>query len=468
MRNGVRETENRDMLGGTSDTWRGGIPTEGLIAGDTLRIGAVATDSMPPDGQVSEPAERIIHIMSDKDYNSLVMEQIDQYALEKKYGPLLERIAKLESELTEQLAAQKSAEVLGQTPEQRRSALDAIAEKAAALHREVEALRRPEPLFAAEPDLQRALKEHLAALEQAAKEGKPIDPQAQQLQKDMTMMRVRAEHQALLQQLGELAEAQRLAANELADLKQHGLNNDADRARLREASRKQQAMEQALREWQLAAKQVQEQLQTAHPSEASELGDLVQDIQQAQIESLVGQTSRSARASRVDDAHRDGEEAAKRLERFAQRAGQGGKCKNPGWCTGDGYSKCLSQLAGLAKRGYSASESLGGSGGGATGASGGGMMVKRGGRTSPKGQQLQLFGPEALTALPGARGGNQQQGNNGNASADNLEANSRRATAYETDVRKTTAGVGASFSPAEEKLIEEYFRLLDEEVKEKK
>ena len=468
IRNGVRETESREKLGGTSDTWRGGIPTAGLVAGDTLRIGAVATDSKPPDGQVSEPAERIIHIMSDKDYNALVMEQIDQHALSQKYGSLLERIAKLETALAEKIAEQQSIQPSSQTPEQRRSALEDIAEQAAALHREVEALRRPEPLFAAEPDIQRALQEHLAALEQAAKDGKSFQPQAQQLQKDLDMLRLRAEHKALVEHLGELAEAQRITANELAELKQNGIKNDADRARLREASRKQQAMEQALREWQLAAKQVQEQLQTTHPKEASALGDLVQDIQQGQIESLVGQASRSARAGRVDDAQRDAEEAAKKLERFAKNSWKSGECKGPGWCSGDSYGKCLSQLAGLAKRGYNPGESVGASGGGATGASGGGMMVKRGGHSSPKAQQLQLYGPETLKALAGATSGNQQQGNTSDPAAANLDAASHRATAYATDVRPTTAGVGASFSPAEEKLIEDYFRLLDEEADKKK
>ena len=95
-------------------------------------------------------------------------------------------------------------------------------------------------------------------------------------------------------------------------------------------------------------------------------------------------------------------------------------------------------------------------------------MVKRGGRSSPKAQQLQLFGPETLTALAGALSGNQQQGNTSDAAAANLDATGRRATAYATDVRPTTAGVGASFSPAEEKLIEDYFRLLDEEAEKNK
>jgi hypothetical protein len=89
-------------------------------------------------------------------------------------------------------------------------------------------------------------------------------------------------------------------------------------------------------------------------------------------------------------------------------------------------------------------------------------MVKRGGRARPSGQ-LQLFGPETLTALAGALGGANQSGNTSDPAAAALDATSRRATAYATDVRPTTAGIGASFSPAEEKLIEEYFRYLDQQ-----
>ncbi|HEX3134619.1 MAG TPA: hypothetical protein VHX44_13695 [Planctomycetota bacterium] len=50
IRNGEKETEGRDSLGGTGDTWRGNLPTGGMHPGDVIRIGAVATDTCSPDG----------------------------------------------------------------------------------------------------------------------------------------------------------------------------------------------------------------------------------------------------------------------------------------------------------------------------------------------------------------------------------------------------------------------------------
>ncbi len=456
-RNGVRETESRDTLGGTSDTYRGTVSTDGLVVGDELRIGAVATDTMPTNGQVSELVERIIHIMSDKDYNALVMEQIDQNALKQKYGDILDKIAQLEAEIAKQVADQRPNE----SAAERQSRLEKLMEKTAELREQIEDMRRPEPLFAVEPDLQDALLNHLKELEKSLQSGEAAKALAEQMKQDIADLTARAEREALLEQLADITKAQRETANQLQELRDNGVHNDIDRAKLREASRQEQLIEQALREWELAAKQVQEQLQDSHPQEAGQLGDIVQELQQKKVENLVSQSSRSARAGRNEEAHSNAEKAAQHLEALVGKHKNGRSGSSPGWCPNPGYGKCMSQLGGLAKRGYSSGQSVGGSGGGATGASGGGMMVRRGGRAQPNSPQLQLFGPETLTALAGARSGNQQAHQAGQGAGVALDANGRPATAYATDVRKTTAGVGASFSPAEEKLIEDYFRNLD-------
>ncbi len=462
LRNDQRETEGRETLGGTGDTWRGRLSTADTKPGDVIRIGAVATDTLPPDGQVSVPSERILHIISHADYNALVMEQIDQHALEQKYGELLSRIAELEQQLAETSKAPASPE--------RPAKLDALAERAAELKQQVAALRRPEPLFAIEPQLQDELERHLKALEQhakAAKDRTPSEPTpqaAEKLRKELETMTAQAEAEALREHLRDLAAAQRQAADELADLKQHGIHNDADRARLREVSRRQQEMEQSLKEWQEAAKDVAKRLSESKAEDAQKLQQLSEQVAQCEAERLVAQAGRAGRAGRAGDAHGDAEEAARRLAALAGSGeGQGkGKGKGqPGWCPGDGFGQCQSQLQGLAKRGYSAGSSRASSGGGATGASGGGMMVRRGGRSTPNGQPMQLFGPEALTALSGAASGQQKSGAPANAAAAGDADQARAATAYGTGTRATTAGVGASFSPGEQVLIEDYFRRLD-------
>ena len=460
LRNDVRETEGRETLGGTGDTWRGRLSTAGTKPGDVIRTGAVATDTLPPDGQVSAPAERIIHIISHADYNALVMEQIDQHALEQKYSDLLSRIAELEQQLAEASQAPASPE--------RSAKLDALAERARELTQQVAALRRPEPLFAIEPQLQDELERHLKALEQHARTAKERTPSeatpqaAKKLRKELETMTAQAEADALREHLRDLAAAQRQAADELADLKQHGIHNDADRARLREVSRRQQEMEQALKEWQEAAKDVAKRLQESRPEEAQKIQQLADQVAQCEAERLVAQAGRAGRAGRAGDAHGDAEEAARRLAGIAGSSGQGqGQGQQPGWCPGDGYGQCQSQLQGLAKRGFNAGSSLASSGGGATGARGGGMMVRRGGRSTPSSQPMQLFGPEALTALSGATSGQQRSGAPANGAAAGDADQARAATAYGTGTRTTTAGVGTAFSPGEQVLIEDYFRRLD-------
>jgi chemotaxis protein histidine kinase CheA len=349
-----------------------------------------------------------------------------------------------------------------------------LAERAAELKQQVAALRRPEPLFAIEPQLQDELDRHLEALEKhakAAKEHTPSEPTpqaAEKLRKELAAMTAQAEAEALREHLRDLAAAQRRAADELADLKQHGINNDAERARLREVSRQQQEMEQALKEWQEAAKDVAKRLSESKPEDAQNLQQLADQVAQCEAERLVAQASRAGRAGRAGDAQGDAEEAARRLAALAgsgDREGEGegqGKGKGqPGWCPGDGFGQCQSQLQGLAKRGYNPGSSRSSSGGGATGASGGGMMVRRGGRSTPNGQPMQLFGPEVLTALSGSTSGQQKSGAPAQASAAGSADQTRAATAYATGTRATTAGVGASFSPGEQVLIEDYFRRLD-------
>jgi hypothetical protein len=450
LRNGQRETEGREGLGGTSDAWRGALRTDGARPGDVLRLGAVATDGRPPEGQFSAPAERTIHIISHGDYNALVMERIDQHALEQKYGDLLERIARLEAELAASAPA-------GEGPDAQAARLQQLAERAAALRAEVTALRRPEPLFAIEPELQQELEQHLAGLERAAREGRPPPDAgvAKRLRDELAALTAEAEAQALREQLRDLAAAQRTVAQELAELQRQGVDDDAERARLREASARQLEMERALKDWQEAAGMVQERLARHRPEDAAKLGELAQAVQKSEVERLVAQACRSGRAGRVGDACRDGEEAARRLTALAGSAGEGSAGE-----ADQAKGRCRSQLCGLAKRGFNPSSSQSSSGGGATGASGGGMMVRRGG--DPRGgQPLQLFGPEALTALAGNRaGGRQQSGAQAGTSA--AEAGRpNAATPYATGVRTTTAGVGASFSPGEELLIEDYFRRLD-------
>jgi hypothetical protein len=457
LRNGVRETEGRDTLGGTGDTWRGGLRTDGAKPGDTLRIGAVATDSFPPNGQVSTPTERTIHIISDADYNEMVMEQIDEHALEQKYSSLLERIAELETAMQQPPPADEKAEA-------RAARLQKLAERAEKMSAEVVAWHRPEPLFAIEPELQQELEQHLAELEQAARDGKPQESPAEAaaFQRELTEMTAQAEADALREQLQDLAAAQRLAAQELEDLKSHGLHNDVDRARLREVSRQQQEMEQALKDWQEAAKLVQEGMPDKNSDEARELKQLASDVQASESDRLVAQAGRSGRSGRVGDAHTDAVDAANRLEKIAgkKKSGEGeGEGKGLGKCKG--FGQCRSQLQGLAKRGFSQSSSKSSSGGGASGASGGGQIVRRGGTNPRSSQKMQLFGPEALKALNGGRAGNERQGKGQSGTAALQTDEAHRATAYGTGVRTTTAGVGAAFSPGEQILIEDYFRRLD-------
>ena len=460
---GKLREEHVEILGGSSDTFRGPLKLSGLKEGQQVRVVAVARDTLPPDGQLSTSATRTLTIISDKAYNDLVRDQIAHDALLQKYGPLLERLAQLEAQ-----SAGTVPDTEPQTESRRQHQMDELAQKIQELTKDTAALERPEPLFELETDLQKEIAERLAELEQEAKavkagsstktSTKKDASRGEQLQRDLERLTAQAEADALGERLEELATAQEQVAKELADLKRRAgaKPSDADKARMRELAKRQQEITEALGDWQQFAKETAKRLEKSDPKDAAAIRGVCKALTEQKVGELTDGSARMSRAGNAPGAEPLAREAGERLRALAGTS-MSGDCQN-GWCRSDRLGKCRGQLARLAKMGMSRGGSESGSGGGATGSSGGGLIVRPGGK--PRGANMPLYGPEPLASLAGSRPGGNGQAPGASAVRD-ADGSLHPATPYTTGTRATDAGIGAPLGPGERRMVDDYFRRLD-------
>lgn len=445
---GTRQ-EIPETAAGTSDTVRTQVRLGDVAPGTVVRLGAVARDTRPPDGQLSPAAEISLRIIPLATWNELVRDQLASDALIERYRPLLDELAKADAELAAALAD-------GARPGDPR--LQAVAERAAALAAEVAAMRTPEPLFAAEPDVQAELERQLAELAAAARAGRARDGSGDRLREDIAELTAKAEADALGEALQELAAAAEETAREAGDLA--GLpKTDATRARLRALAERQEAIDEALAAWREQARATAGRSAGRDPGLAGRLNALADGADAAAAGAGLGDSARQARAGRAGQAAPPGRNAAEALRRMAGEPCQGGQCRD-GWCDAARLSGTRRQLARLARLGLGLGGTPDGSGGGgALGMSGGNAFARPGGQAPPN--RVPLFGPETLSTRRSDRsraGADRSRG--GAGVVVDADGRMRPATAYRREVRTATADPGAQLAPHERRTVDDYHRRL--------
>ena len=443
-------SEGRHSLGGTGDTWRGSVKLDDVKPGDKVRLGAVVRDSCPPAGQVSAPAEVTLTIIALDTFLALAREQLDQQALMTRFAPVFEKLATLEEE---------ARRVADAPPSPERTAQLAALEKKLAEARAKFAEQAKLELFAADGEVFRAVDERLAELEQAAQKGFPTgsgQDQAKALTDDLDHLTAAAEADAAQDWIKDLATAERRMATEFSDLAKNQVPSDMQRARMRELARQQGELEEALNELKAQSESISERLAKHDPQQAEHLKQLAEALGQAATPA--GDAARQAARGRAQPASTGADSTATMLENLVKKR-RDGQCKN-GWCNGDKLGQCRSQLAAMAKAGMGKGGSPHSSGGGgALGSFGGGRYVRRGGDAA-KNPGKQLYGPiSTLASASDKRGGPKRDGKGG--SANPAGAGTADPTPHARSERTTTAGIGATLTPDEEHLIDDYYRGLE-------
>lgn len=444
--------EGRHTLGGTGDTWRGSITLDGVKPGDRVRLGAVARDTRPPDGQVSTPAEITVTIIALDRFLAMAREQLTEQALMARFAPVFEKLSALEEE-ARRLAEQP-------TSPERDQALAELQRRIDQARREFAEQTKTE-LFAADGEVFSAVDERLAELAQGAKDGFPDgtgDDKAKLLGEDLAKLTAQAQADAAQDWIKDLATAQRRLATEFDDLAKQP-EGDAKRARVRELAQQQRDLEQGITDLRAEVANAAQQLEKSDPQQAAHLRSIDRGLAEAGPQA--GEAGRAAQRSKPGEAAKPADGAASALERLVAKR-RDGQCSS-GWCDGDKLGQCRSQLAAMAKRRMGQGGSPEGSGsGGALGMFGNGMYAKRGGKAPPKGPTQQIYGPLATATLPGGKlqGGPGREGKG--VTTSDASAGTGTGTPYARGVRSTTAGVGTSFTPGEEALIDEYYRRMAE------
>ena len=444
-------SEGRHILGGTGDTWRGNVTLDGVKPGDRVRIGAVVRDTCPPAGQVSSPAEVTLTIIALDTYLTLAREQLSEQALVQRFEPVFAKLAALEEE-SRRLADEKPSPARDQK-------IAELAQKIADTRRELAEQAKLE-IFATDGEVFKAVDERLAELEQGAKDRFPQGSgtdQAKKLGDELDHLTAQAQADAVQDWIKDLAVAQRRMATEFSDLAQNQVPSDMQRARMRELARQQAELEEALHELAAEGEGISLRLAASDAAQAEHLHDVAAALKTTTTPAKAA--ANQAIRGKAQSASEQAGIAATALEKLVSQR-RDGTCKN-GTCTGKSLSQCRNQLAAMAKRGMGMGGSPHSSGGGAAlGSFGGGTYARRGGDAHPN-QGKQIYGPAStLAAASDRRGGKGLDGKGGQVP----EAGTGTAepTPYARGERATTAGIGASLTPAEEHLVDEYFRGLND------
>ena len=451
---GKQILEGRHNLGGTGDGWRGSLDTHLAKPGDSIKIAAVARDTCPPDGQVSESAEVTLTVVGIEQYLAVLRDQLNEEALNERFAPVFDRLAELEEQQA-RLAAKPPSPARDQALAQHRMDL--------AEARKEFAEQAKTKLFSGDDEVFKAIDERLADLDRKAAEGAKADPgkTAERMRQELEAVTAQAEADAVQSWLDDLAKAQRQIAQDLKNVQKQPETSDARQGQVRQLARQQQELDEAVGELQDLAAKCAERLAPHDGERCRQLGKTAEGL--GEVRGPTGSAARFAARNRPEAAQEPAADAASRLERLA-----GNKCKNsgdkPGTCQGKSLGQCRSELAALAKRcqGQGQGSSSKGQGKGALGSFGTGRFVKQGGKT-PQGQTRQLIGPMSALVRSGGRAGPSDKPTPAKPGAANPLSDSHGATPYARDVRTTTAGLGAVLTPTEEVVVDGYFRRLEAE-----
>jgi len=441
------------------------LPDLGVVPGDVITVSAVARDTRP-EAQFSASDSRSIRIISEAEYNAMLMRRVRSDALERKYKPLAQELAELEEAMRELRRAMPAKDALDRK-------LAELAKRAGELKRKVRALKRETPLFAIEPQLQQMLADAAEALERDAQAGKPQDRNdGRRLAQDLALLTRLARAQGFAARLRQLIDAEQNATERLAPFAEHRRLSDSDRVRLRELAGQEDTLAQALDDWADLAPNLADDLrygpwvkpdQPKESAAASESADLLEALGQA-----VGDTGaaelkrRAAQAARGGDgveAQRLAAQARDRLLALLPKCqGMGGVCQGEAmmrlrWGDCNALGQCLGGLSLAAANGFG----LGGAGAGGLG-----LFLGYGGDDlggSMPNDTMDLYGPENLGDLGGASG-DAKDGVAAIAAAGSGEV--REATAYQRQQRAGTASKRTALSPEQQRLVDEYYRRLEE------
>jgi len=434
----------------------------GVRPGDVLTLGALARDTRP-EAQWSPSAERHVRIISEAEYNRQVRARLGPDALERKYRDLIRELRALERE-SDRLAREPLP----------KSELDAklaeLGKRASALAAKARALKRPDPLFAVEPDLQEAIAKAAEELAAAAASGDPKQRPAgdvgEMLRQDLALITRLARANALLARLRQLIDAEQNATSRLEPFAEHRRLTDTDRVRLRELAEQETQIADALQSWLDLAPKVSGDLRTLAADEgqspesreegasaAAELDELTAAVANTDATTLKRVAATAARGGDGVEAHRQAAEARDRLLALLPRAGQcQGQCNRIGlslsWCNGKGRGFGFGNGSGFG---------MGGSGQGGMGVALGYGGDDLGG--SDASSSMDLLGPENFGDLGGQVGG---EGDGGiSAIAASGAGGVQAPAAYRQGVRRTAAAARTALDADQQRVVDDYFRRLE-------
>ncbi len=441
----------------------------GVRPGDVLMVGLIAVDTHPGDGQAAPVAERHIQIVSEEQYNAYIRQRGGVKLLERKYTPMLSELAELRrlgAELAEARKQMKSEEIDAKLKE--------FNARIAALKQQARAMKRELPLFAAEPDLQAAIANAAEEIEAAAKEGrapKPDQDTAATLAQDLALLTRLGQAKGLMARLRQLIDAEQNTVARLDPLAEHRRPTDSDRVRLRELGDQEAQLAAALDQWHRLAGELANELRfglttdkaspesrTAAGKAADMLDALAVRVRDDGAIALKQGTAASARAADGPEAHRQAKEARDLLLALLPPSGQcdsglEGACQGIGWCNGASLLATLRALGMGAGNGFG----LGGAGMG-----GMGLFLGYGGDDlgmSLGNMTMDLYGPENLGDV--AQGHEASEGDGIAAMAAGGSGPVQQATGYRTEVRRTSTTARPVLPPAQQQVVDHYFRALE-------
>lgn len=442
------------------------LPSLGVAPGDVITISAVARDTRP-QAQFSASDSRNLRIISEEEYNRMLMRRVRPEALERKYQPFTQDLAELEEAMRELRKAMPAKDELDRR-------LAELAKRAGELKRKVNALKREKPLFAIEPRLQQMLAEAAEALEQDAKSGKLSEKrnEGRRLAADLALLTRLARAQGFTARLRQLIDAEQNATERLAPFAEHRRLSDSDRVRLREVGGQEDTLAQALDEWSELAPKLADDLrygpwarpdQPKESAAASESADLLDGLGQAVTATGAADLKRkAANAARSGDgveAQRLAAQARDRLLALLPKClGMSGSCEGEA-CLRLRWGDCASLCSALGGLGLAAGNGFGVGGAGAGGL---GLFLGYGGDDlggSMPSDTMDLYGPENLGDLGGGSG-DAKDGVAAIAAAGSGQV--REATAYQRQQRAGTATKRTALSPEQQRLVDEYYRRLEE------
>lgn len=440
----------------------------GVRPGDVLTFAALARDTRP-EAQWSPTVERHVRIISEAEYNQRLRARLGPDALERKYRDLVRELRALEAD-ADRLAAAKPG----------RTALDAelaeLGRRAGALAAKSRALKRPDPLFAIEPELQEAIAaaaEELAAAAAAGDLGRRR-PGAigEMLRQDLALLTSMARAEGLLARLRQLIDAEQNATDRLGAFAEHRRLTDTDRVRLRELADQEAQIADALQQWLELVPQVAEDLRSMAADEGAEpaarqqggaaadqLEAFAREVAATGAGALKRHAAASARAGDGVEAHRQAAEARDRLLALLPGASScQGSCRSLGlslgWCSGKALADCLAGLGVAAGNGYG----LGGAGRAGMGVALGYGGDDQGG--SEPSLAMDLLGPENLGDSLG-QVGDRGQGGIAAIAASGAGA-SQAPAAYRRGIRRTAAAARTTLDRDEQRVVDDYFRRLED------